>query len=110
MKTMCTHHGFPLQGHPGKKEYILLAGVPSKNTGLKPNAPIGGGWWRGCDGSEATTAVETMVTGWCSWWWGMMVLRSGGGDNDGYKVVVPAVDGDEGEGGGAWWRVVWWIE
>nr|GEW98135.1 reverse transcriptase domain-containing protein [Tanacetum cinerariifolium] len=33
---------------------------------------------------------------------GMMVLRSGGGDNDGYKVVVPAVDGDEGEGGGEW--------
>nr|GEW76899.1 putative reverse transcriptase domain-containing protein [Tanacetum cinerariifolium] len=31
-------------------------------------------------------------------WWGMMVLRSGGGDNDGYKVVVPAVDGDEGKG------------
>nr|GEU80524.1 hypothetical protein [Tanacetum cinerariifolium] len=30
-------------------------------------------------------------------WWGMMVLRSGGDDNDGYKVVVPAVDGDEGE-------------
>nr|GEU96430.1 reverse transcriptase domain-containing protein [Tanacetum cinerariifolium] len=30
-------------------------------------------------------------------WLGMMVLRSGGGDNDGYKVVVPAVDWDEGE-------------
>nr|GEV39020.1 hypothetical protein [Tanacetum cinerariifolium] len=30
-------------------------------------------------------------------WWGMIVLRSDGGDNDGYKVVVPAVDGDEGE-------------
>nr|GEY13414.1 hypothetical protein [Tanacetum cinerariifolium] len=38
-------------------------------------------------------------------WLGMMVLRSSGVDNDGYKVVVPDVDGDEWEGGGAWWRV-----
>nr|GEY37292.1 hypothetical protein [Tanacetum cinerariifolium] len=40
-----------------------------------PNAPIGGGWWRGCDDGGSTAAVETMVTGWrragCkmkTWW------------------------------------------